>query len=164
MNARTRRAKTGNPIVPWKAFSDITKLDMVLAIDEVKRGDVAAGIARIESGVATTRMILASSGDLITKMIFAGNLNRYVTVLVGLAGEYPGAADVARERIKNSLAPLSQEERNLEIAMGHEFQGVYKAIGDLASDERAWGELAMEISFPPWLLMRFLQPNATANL
>lgn len=153
-----------NPIVPWKDFSDIAELDMVLAIDQVKRGDIAAGIARIESGVATNRMLLASPEHLMIKMIGARNLHRYITALVALTGDYPGTADVALERIDKLLAPLSPEERNLQIAMGYEFKEAHKYIGDLASTERAWEQLGMDVPFPPWLLMRFLQPKATANV
>jgi len=153
------------PVPPMQNLLSMATLQMLFAIADVKRGDAAAGLNRLEPGVASARMMLGTSDELIGKMIAVAVLHRYAIVLAGLANEAPDAFAAERERVAKWLAPLSAAERNAGPALQGEFRSVHAFLRNFALDPRtaaAMGE--SQSSVPDWLRLRGLQVNATANL
>jgi hypothetical protein len=152
------------PLPPLLDVTTMATLDLLLAIAEVKRGDAAAGMKRIGSGVSTARALIASSGQLLPRMVFANVLHRHAIVVAGLAAEYPEAVAAERERLGLWLAPLTPAERSLVPTFGYEFAGMHTLFAELVRQPRLWAVFGEQSSIPEWLRMRFVQPNATSNL
>jgi len=160
----TAPRRVATPFPPFQDASNLATLDLLVAIAEVKRGDAAAGLKRIGSGITTARMYLASSEQLLPRMIFANILHRHAVVVAGLAVEFPDAAAAEQAQLAKWLAPLTAPERSVAPAFSSEFQVMHNVFASLTKDSRAWDLFGGETSVPQWIQMRFLQPNASANL
>lgn len=160
----TTPPRVATPFPPFQDVSNMATLDLLAAIAEVKRGDAAAGMKRIGSGISTARVLLAASGQLLPRMVLANVLHRHATVVAGLAAEHPDAVAAGQAQFAKWLAPLTAEERSVAPVLGYEFAGMHNLFADMAKDSRTWAVIGGESNIPEWIQMRFLQPNATSNM
>jgi hypothetical protein len=152
------------PFPPFQEVSGMATLDLLLAVAEAKRGDVAAAATRISSASSTARSVLGSPTPLVAKMVFANVLHRHAVVLAGVSAEHAEFAAVGREALAKALAPLSAAERSIAPSLGYEFAATHRLFRDTAAEADPWHLFGEPASLPLWVMRRFIQPNATTNL